>query len=114
MIKLLHFLGGIFQHSRHFYTPRHHDRLYNSSSSWQVVHSMLEAQHILALKLHNNDFDQKVMLSEASRSDTFWWCKNLRNDPMPVLLPKATHSLYLDASQEGWGASHNTGYPRSQ
>ena len=28
---------------------------------------------------------------------------------MPVLLPKATHSLYLDACQEGWGVSHNTG-----
>ena len=55
---------------------------------------MLEAQHILALKLHNNDFDQKVVLSEVSRSDLLWWCKNLRNDPVPVLLPKATHSLY--------------------
>ena len=68
---------------------------------------MLEAQHILVLKLYNNDFEQKVMLSKASRSDIIWWCKSLRNDPVPVLLPKATHSLHLDATQEGWGASHN-------
>ena len=30
---------------------------------------MLEAQHILALKLHNSDYEQKVILSDASGSD---------------------------------------------
>ena len=40
---------------------------------------------------------------------SFGSAKNLTNDPVPVLLPKASQSLYLDASQEGWGASHSTG-----
>lgn len=68
---------------------------------------ILEREKVLALLINDQDFEQKMTLSNSARADLLWW-----KDTIPTAFQKIRSlnykkEIFSDASLTGWGASWN-------
>ncbi|XP_018375483.1 PREDICTED: uncharacterized protein LOC108769154 [Trachymyrmex cornetzi] len=64
----------------------------------------LEREKILALIYNQNDYDQKMEISEQVRTDLNWWKRNIQQSVSNIRSPNFDWTIYTDASMTGWGA----------
>ena len=71
----------------------------------ELFYRQLEIEKAEALKIHSWDFEQTMHLSSIARSDISWWIRNALSSKKRIDHGKISHTLYTDASTQGWGAS---------
>ena len=68
--------------------------------------------HIKSLEKDKNDFlsiskgnfASHMSISENGKQDVFWWLRNIYSSDKTITLSDPNFVLYVDASEEGWGA----------
>lgn len=63
----------------------------------------LERDKFLALKVHDGNFDKRMMISDNMRLDLKWWIKNINSARNPIRDNKYCLEIFTDASLTGWG-----------
>ena len=73
----------------------------------ELFYRQLEIEKAAALKTTNGDFDQTMPLSTLASADISWWIRNALTSKRRIDHGKISHTLYTDASTQGWGANLN-------
>ena len=73
----------------------------------ELFYRQLEIEKAAALKTTCGDFDQTMPLSTLASADIFWWIRNALTSKRRIDIGKISHTLYTDASTQGWGANLN-------
>jgi hypothetical protein len=83
------------------------------AATFAIFPARLFTQHLLHMK--NNlmkdhpDWDRPHHMTEDSRQELQWWLHNLKHWNGQSILPSTpTHTLYVDASNTGWGCAYKS------
>ena len=67
----------------------------------------IELDKIEALDQQGGDYDAPITLGQAAYTEILWWRNNIDALIWPIHFPRVDMVIYTDASEEGWGATHN-------
>ena len=73
----------------------------------ELLYHQLEIEKAAALKTANGNFDHTMSLSTLASADISWWIRNAPTSKRRTDHGKISHTLYTDASTQGWGANLN-------
>ena len=72
----------------------------------RMYYKHIEHDKTVAIKKAAGNFDSACHLSHEAREEIFWWKDNISNSFAYIKdTPKVDLTIYMDASDEGWGAS---------
>ena len=81
---------------------------YSRSFDYAQAHiKWLEKDKNEALAHSKGNFNATMTVSELSKGDIYWWLHNIYFSGKNVNLKEFDFELYVDASEEGWGAHSN-------
>ena len=73
----------------------------------ELSYRQLEIEKAAAFKASNWVFENTMQLSETAKSDITWWIMNSLSSKQRIDHRKIGHTLYTDASNQGWRATLN-------
>ena len=68
---------------------------------------LLERDKFLALSLHDQDYEQDMVITSASKKELQWWKQVIPFAKKPIFQFKFIKEIFSDASLTGWGAHCN-------
>ena len=69
----------------------------------RAPYQFLERDKVHALQLNNSNYNSIMSLSWNAKKELLWWMQNLPAAAAPIHTGPVTRTMYMDASNFGWG-----------